>query len=135
MKHFSIQQKFFILSLLFTIVGMLFFLSRELYKSYRLDQQISTYHQKNQQIQEQIETEKEKILYFASPRYQDKYAKEVLNKLNPGEKVFIITEKQENVLIPQSEILDKTPIKYTPLEAWQKYFFDEDDLENRGFSS
>jgi len=114
---------------------MLFFLSQSLYDNYKLEQQIDFFEKQNEKIQEKIESTKEQVDYFRSEQYQDKYAKEVLNKLNKGEKLIIIHEKQENVLIPESEFLIQENKIITspqsPLQIWKELFFGEENIEDR----
>jgi hypothetical protein len=128
----NFQQKIIIIIGIGSISFMLFFLSQSLYRSYLIDAQLNTFQQKNESIIEGIQNIQSEVEYFASERYQDKHAKEMLNKLQPGEKVIILSQKEENILIPQSSLLGEIKkIKLSTKEQWQQYFFGEDDLMMR----
>lgn len=128
----SFQQKLIISLGTTSIFLMLFFLSQSLYRSYLMDAQLSKFEQRNESIVQGIETIQSQVEYFDSERYQDKYAKEMLNKLQAGEKVIILSEAQENIHIPESELLGETRKRdISVLEEWNTYFFGEDSLEKR----
>ena len=132
MRFFSFQQKLFIFLGICAIIFMLFFLSNELYKNFLLNQQIAKFQATNQQIKTNIDETLNQIEYFQSEKYQDKYAKEVLNKLQEGEKVLIFThlEDQAEGLVPQSQMFDLTvePSKMSPVEQWKEYFWGQRKL-------
>lgn len=129
-KHFSIQQKLIILVTSISVLSMFFFLSRELYRSYLLNDQIANFEKQNKQIQEKTEDMKDLVEYYESERYQDKYAKESLNKLNPGEKVLIIPQNTTNLMMPESDLLSE-PQTQSPFESWKEFFFGPPSVENR----
>ena len=135
LQKISFQQGAIFSGLIILVLSMLFFLSQSLYDNYKLEQQIDFFEKQNEKIQEKIESTKEQVDYFRSEQYQDKYAKEVLNKLNKGEKLIIIHEKQENVLIPESEFLIQENKIITspqsPLQIWKELFFGEENIEDR----
>lgn len=111
---------------------MVFFLGRSLYGNYKLEQQISYFHVQNQKFEKDIYDIKDKVGYFSSDQYKDKYAKEVLNKLNPGEKVLVLSVDNESILLPESEILKEAARPaLLPMDSWKEYFFGKDELEGR----
>ena len=70
----------------------------------------------------------EDVKYFASEEYKDRYAKESLNLLNPGEKLIIIPEQQR--VVEQGPVEFATD-KFDPASVlgktkptqWWEYFF------------
>ncbi len=98
-----------------------------------MNKQIEAFQEQNEKTHEKIQTLKDQIEYFESENYKDKYAKEILNKLNEGEKVLVIVEndQKENVLIPESELINVSKKEQTCLEAWKEYFFGKEDLDSR----
>lgn len=128
----NFQQKIIIITGIGSISFMLFFLSQSLYRSYLIDAQLQSFQKKNEAILKDIHDIQGEVEYFASERYKDKHAKEMLNKLQPGEKVIIVSQKAENVLIPQSTLLGEIKkVKLSIQEEWHQYFFGEDDFLKR----
>ena len=131
MRNISFQQKVVVTIGSILILLMFFFLTQELYKSFQLDQQIKSFETYNETKEEEMGSIKDKIKYFESDNYKDKYAKEILNKLRSDEKVLVILEEEENVLIPESDILKTASDKKTPQDRWKEYFFGKDKIESR----
>ncbi|MBT4937482.1 hypothetical protein HON22_06220 [Candidatus Peregrinibacteria bacterium] len=128
----TFQQKLIIFIGTTSILLMLFFLSQSLYRSYLLESQLNKFKQRNENIIENIDEIQGQVGYFNSERYKDKHAKEMLNKLQEGEKVIILSGTQENILIPESEILGEIPKQNMSIEEeWKVYFFGKDTLEKR----
>ena len=127
----NIQQKVVLLVGFGAILFMLYFLSRSLYQSYSLERKMDYFTHQNQKIEEDIDKIESQVAYYQTWNYRDKYAKEILNKLNPGEKVLVLRGTQENFLIPESEYLQADTGAIKPIDAWGVYFFGEDTLGGR----
>ncbi|PCI25492.1 hypothetical protein COB57_02130 [Candidatus Peregrinibacteria bacterium] len=124
----SFQQKLILSVLFFSVFLMIFFLSEELYKSKKSDEIIQKHQAVNEKIIWEIEQKKQEELYKTTNNYKDKYAKETLGKLNPGEQVFIIPPKQTLHSFFTEEKKTNTEIEKTPLLDWKRYFFHSRDF-------
>ena len=101
-----------------TVVGfMAFGLALSFYRNILFETTMESMHGSNGQLRDQIAQAYGDLDYYTSPQFKDKYAKENLNQLNPGEKVLIITEKHRDPDLDSTE-------HFTPTEQ-QKVAFDE----------
>ncbi len=122
-----------------TVVGfMAFGLALSFYRNVLFEQTLGTIVNQNGVLRRTIDGGYRDLEYYRSTQYKDKYAKENLGKLNPGESVLIITERTENPgLFPESitpteaqeaafeELLRQMPV----LEHWRLYLFHRDRVE------
>ena len=131
MKQWNIHQSTIFFISLLTIFSILFVLSKSLYNSYQLDIRLSEFEERNDIIRDKSDNLKNLISYYESDTYKDKYAKEMFNMLNVGEKVIIQSQEIENVLIPQSELLRPHQMKKNPIFEWKEYFFGKEKITDR----
>jgi len=76
-----------------TVVGfMAFGLALSFYRNVLFEKTLEDMEGQNQKIADEIEGGYRDLEYFRSEQFKDKYAKENLSKLNPGEKVLIISQ-------------------------------------------
>jgi cell division protein FtsB len=123
-----------------TVVGfMAFGLALSFYRNILFEQTLADLELQNNAIQDQIRTGEQNLEYFHSEQFKDKYAKENLGKLNPGEKVIIITQAPDNSLFSAEnnkeeqerreaayfELLRQMPV----IEHWKLYLFQRDKME------
>ncbi len=123
-----------------TVVGfMAFGLALSFYRNILFDQTLSDIEDENGRIAGTIERGYGDLEYYRSTQYKDKYAKENLGKLNPGEKLIIITpDPDARSPLAQSgstdqdrreaayfELLQQMPV----IEHWQLFLFRRDKLE------
>lgn len=124
-----------------TVVGLMSFgLIVSFYRNIIFDQTLRELEVKNQEIAKGIEGHYRELDYYRSTQFKDKYAKENFNKLNPGEKVIIITEPLKNPLLPAGsgsvveeeknakfqEIIRQMPVP----DQWWMYLFHPEAIEN-----
>ena len=117
-----------------TVVGfMAFGLALSYYRNILFDQTLVTIEDQNDVLRATIEDGYRELSYYRSTQYRDKYAKENLGLVNPGEKVLIITEQATNPLLDDTlretredqqeiayfEVLRQMPV----IEHWQLYLF------------
>lgn len=117
-----------------TVVGfMAFGLALSFYRNLLFEQTLDNMVAQNDQLREKIEQGYRDLEYFRSSQYKDKYAKENLNLVTPGEKVLIITQQPKNPLeltktqdapteqqeAAYFELLHQMPV----LEHWKLYLF------------
>lgn len=130
----SLQKRFVVIIGSFMVLSMFFFLSRSLYSNYHLDKQIAIYEQENKVLNQKIQELQGDVAYFNTQNYKDKYAKEILNKLNPGEKVLVLhIEDDKNISSAfKSEILGEIfKTEKEVFDQWQEYFWGQEDIIRR----
>jgi len=123
-----------------TVVGfMAFGLALSFYRNVLFDQTLEHLGAKNDNLRLRIEKGHQQLEYYQSAQYKDKYAKEHLSLVNPGEQVLIITEKSDTGRESQTdsrtyqeqqesaylELLRQMP----PTEHWQLYLFHREEME------
>ncbi|PIR53854.1 hypothetical protein COU75_03935 [Candidatus Peregrinibacteria bacterium CG10_big_fil_rev_8_21_14_0_10_42_8] len=123
-----------------TVVGfMAFGFALSFYRNLLFEQTLEEIGTQNSVLQEQIEDGHRNLEYFQSSQYKDKYAKENLNLVRPGEHILIITHKEENSFslsegneaeIEQKEAAYFELMRQMPvLEHWKLYLFHKDKIE------
>lgn len=123
-----------------TVVGfMAFGLALSFYRNVLFDQTLDTMRRENLDIEKKNEDARKELEYLHSEQFRDKYAKENLGRVRPGEKALIITppsatpdyaaentsdasERQEARFL---EVLRQMP----NLEHWKLYLFFPERVE------
>lgn len=129
-----------------TIVGgltvvaiMAFGLAQSAYRNLLFEQTLTELKEQNQRITEAIETGYRDLEYYRSSQYKDKYAKENLGLINPGEHVLFIASSPLHPFDPvpnpdilrdaqeaaYQEILRQMPV----LEHWRLFLFHKEKIE------
>ena len=139
-NHFEPFSKQVTIVVGLTVVGfMAFGLALSFYRNALFEQTLNNLTNRNNVLEQQIQNDQRELEYYKSAQYKDKYAKENLGFVQPGEKILIITKEsadytQENhddaSLTEQQEaayleLLRQMP----PLEHWKLYLFHRDQLE------
>lgn len=76
----------------FVLVAYLIYsLTKNVYNSYLVDSYIESFQKENALLQKENRSKTDDYLYFTSPEYIDKIAKQNLGLINPGEEVLIIS--------------------------------------------
>ncbi|MBL4693952.1 septum formation initiator family protein [Candidatus Gracilibacteria bacterium] len=70
---------------------LLYSLTRNVYNSYQVDKLIDAFEVENSFISDENRQKSDDYLYFASPEYIDKIAKQNLGLVNSGEEVIILS--------------------------------------------
>jgi len=122
-----------------TVVGfMAFGLALSFYRNILFEQTLSDIENENKRIAGSIELGYGDLEYYRSAQYKDKYAKENLGRLNPGEKLIIITPdpnarqpfaqsgstEADRLEAAYFELLQQMPV----IEHWQLFLFNRDKL-------
>lgn len=123
-----------------TVVGfMAFGLALSFYRNILFEATLANIEQQNREIAQRIEEGYGDLAYYGSQQYKDKFAKENLNRITPGEKMIIITrppdsenddgmtdlmdlERQEATY---QELLRQMPV----IDHWKLYLFNRDKIE------
>lgn len=123
-----------------TVVGfMAFGLALSFYRNALFEQTLLDIGQQNSVLKGRIRNGYQELEYYRSAQFKDKYAKENLGVVQPGEKVLVITEKQRSPDVPPEaesshaeereaaylEFLRQMPV----IEHWRLYFFHRDRIE------
>lgn len=123
-----------------TVVGfMAFGLALSFYRNILFEQTLEDIEGENETIAADIEQGYRNLEYYQSDQYKDKFAKENLGKLNPGEKLIVITDppklSADNII---DDILDKERreaayfelLRQMPVvEQWDLYLFKRNKIE------
>lgn len=122
------------------VVGLMAFgLALSYYKNILFDQQLLTMQQRNATLKQQITEGYQRFEYLQSRQYKDKYAKESIGLLNPGEKVVIFASKPDPVASqPLSElteaerqaIYEENLRNIRVLDHWRLYLFHKDQIDD-----
>lgn len=122
-----------------TVVGFMGFgFTLSLYRTMLFERTLANMETENRKINERIDEGFRDLEYYQSTQFKDKYAKENLRKINPGENVMILTnppasdakpihddQEKEGEKAAFLEILRQMPV----IEHWKLYFFHRDELE------
>lgn len=124
-----------------TVVGfMAFGLALSFYRNLLFEETLVAYEGQNQKLRDHIDESRGDLDYYRSKQFKDKYAKENLGKVNPGEKVLVFTEGSSDVVPIESgeftpteaqqalyeEILRQMPV----IEHWNLYLFHRDRIDD-----
>ena len=122
-----------------TVVGfMAFGLALSIYRNVLFEQTLMGIDGQNDTIRKAIEFSHRELEYFRSAQFKDKYAKENLGLLRPGEKVLIITETVSslNDILDTAETEEQREAKYLELlrqmpvlDHWKLFLFHPDKAE------
>jgi cell division protein FtsB len=112
------------------IVYMLFLITTSVYKDYKIEQSLLKIKNENVNLFDENETKKEDLFYFSSAQFKDKFAKQNLGKVNPGEKIIVFAEVEENIFFenPDEEKKKGDITAYPNIEQWYEYFFGDNYL-------
>ncbi len=123
-----------------TVVGfMAFGLALSFYRNILFEDTLNMIAVENARLKEHIEQSKGDVEYYRSAQYKDKYAKENLGRLNPGEKILIIAEQPSNAAFLSGDRMTPTEeqeaayqeyLRQLPVyQHWKLFLFKRDELE------
>lgn len=138
-SHEPISRQVTIVVGLAVVSFMSFGLALSFYQNVLFEQTLSGIAAKNNALRNHIDRGEQKLLYFQSSQYKDKYAKEHLGKINPGEKVLVIAQDPRTAAIPPNpldaiseqqeaaflELMRQMPV----IQHWKLYLFERDRVE------
>jgi len=123
-----------------SVVGLMAFgLALSYYRNILFDEQLIVMKDRNKKLKEEILDDYALLQYYRSEQYKDKYAKENLGLVRPGEKALIITHVPEDAPLlttssmepslrqeaAYTEILRQMPV----LEHWKLFLFHKEKIE------
>ena len=105
-------------------IYIFFALAASVYKDYKLELNIEKFENAIENLAEMASQKPKDVKYYQSEEYKDKYAKESLNLLNPGEKLIIIPNEEK---IVKSEVIvesfyHENVLKLPNRNQWWEYF-------------
>jgi hypothetical protein len=123
-----------------TVVGfMAFGLALSFYRNILFEETLRTINLENKELAGDISDGQRKLEYYRSAQYKDKYAKENLGRLNPGEKILIITEQPEAPALAGSDDLTPTEVQEATYQEylrqlptilhWRLYLFERERID------
>jgi len=120
------------------VSAMMFGLSISFYRNLLFEETLKDLSSRNLLLRSQIDEGLGELAYYRSRQYRDKYAKENLGRMNPGEKVLILadTSGEEEYVAEDGhsleereaayrQYLDKVPV----IDHWKMYLFDPEGLQ------
>lgn len=122
------------------VVGLMAFgLTISFYRNLIFEQTLQELKNRNGLLLQEIEQGYRDLEYFRSAQFKDKFAKEKLGRVNPGEKTLLILRHPETSTgkngVPSfeekqqalyEEFLRQTPV----IEHWMLYLFHREQLKN-----
>jgi len=110
----------------FVVAYMLYNLTVSIYDNYRIEQHISEFETKNEELRGENTQKLSDFQYYTSQQYIEKIAKQNLGLINPGEKVIIIPDEDLIVLSGEedaAEISEQIRASWSMPKKWWKFFF------------
>ncbi|HLC75792.1 MAG TPA: hypothetical protein VJB82_01575 [Candidatus Peribacterales bacterium] len=134
-----LSKRITILIGLFVVSAMMFGLSISFYRNLLFEETLKGLSQKNRDLRDQIDDGLALLSYYRSYQYRDKYAKENLGYIHPGEKVLVVAKKTSEVTYSEDvqhsfleekeaayrQYLERIPV----IEHWNMYLFDPDGIQ------
>ena len=109
-----------------TFLYIFFALATSIYRDYQLEMHIQRFEDEINNLAELAKQKPQNVEYFQSNEYKDKYAKENLNLLNPGEKLIIIPQEKKDIRFEEIIIgsFDYSDVLELPnRNQWWEYYF------------
>lgn len=103
-----------------------FALAAQIYKDYKIQNHITEFESRIDELAAIAKQKPSDILYFSSVEYKDRYAKENLNLLNPGERLIVIPQEDQNVVVGAQEkpaLASRDVLAFSNPVQWWEYFF------------
>jgi cell division protein FtsB len=118
-------NKSFVIKILafFVIVWFVFSAGKTLYENWRVNKEVKALKDEIVELRKESEEMKDKILYYQSPSYREKIARERFGLQKPGEEVVVIVPEKTSTKTDKVE-KDKNQ---SNTQKWWDYFFGVDD--------
>ena len=121
------------------VVGfMAFGLAISFYRNILFEHSLQAIRDQNIALRAGIEASKREIEYFKSAQYKDKFAKENLHKVNPGENMLIFKtvnptffkeDTESQAVINRQKAAYEQTLRQIPIyEHWQLFLFNKDKV-------
>lgn len=90
-SHTNGFTKLIVIAELSLLSYLIFSLTSNVYESYRIDSYIADFEAENELLEKEIAQQNADYLYFTSPEYIDRIAKQNLGLVNAGEMVIVLS--------------------------------------------
>ena len=125
-KSFTFQL--FVIGGFFFFFYMFFALATSIYRDYKLETEMELFEAEINDLADLANQKPGDLKYLQSDEYKDRYAKENLNLLNPGEKLLILPREDQVVkqgpVTLMTELLSPNSVLNKPHQVqWWEYFF------------
>lgn len=120
-----------------TVVGfMAFGLALSFYRNILFEETLKDMEERNRSIAMENDAKYRELDYYRSDQFKDKYAKENLGRVNPGEKVLIITTPLSSAPVASGSTLEEQQeaayfelLRQMPVqEQWWLFLFDRERI-------
>jgi hypothetical protein len=123
-----------------TVVGfMAFGLALSFYRNVLFQETLLSIEGQNKNLRDQVRESQNELDYYRSAQYKDKFAKENIGRLNPGERVLLITQLTPppgSVTAVTQEITEdqeaafEEELRQIPVYLhWRLFLFERDKIE------
>ena len=100
------------------ITYLLFSVGKTLYQSWTVSKEVASLNKQITELGKSNDDYKSKLLYYQSPSYREKIARERFGLQKPGEEVMVIVSEEK------PKAIEEKPIKkLTNYQKWWEYFF------------
>lgn len=129
-SHTSSLTKVVIIVEFVLVAYLIYSLTKNVYNSYLVDTYISSFEEENSLLIAENQQKTDDYLYFTSPEYIDKIAKQNLSLVNPGEEVIVVSPETlsydlkgnaESVTNEDSDVV-RIETRTNP-QLWWDFFF------------
>ena len=124
MKNKFSSTSFLILIFILIIIGIIAAFGKESYRKYQIDRDIAALEEKIEALENEKETLSQLLKYFNSDEALEKEARLKLNLLKEGEKLVIITPKNNSLIENGDEAEELGKTTFSNFKTWLKYLFD-----------
>ncbi len=115
-----------LVGLFFALTYMLYNLAVSVYENYQIEQHIAEFQNKNAELAEENRQKLEDFQYYTSDEYVEKFAKQNLGLINPGENVVIIPD-EDLIIMSESDdaaaLSEQIRATWSNPKKWWKFFF------------
>ena len=124
-KNLNLKTQLIILASFFVFFYVFFALASSIYRDYRLESHIAKFEADIAHMETLVYNKPNDIAYYESIQFKDKYAKENLNLINPGEKLIIIPKEDQNVRpeFAPARYENEAVLSLPHPQQWWAYFF------------
>lgn len=127
-----LNSRLFLILLLIILGGVVFSLSKEVYRKHQISRQINKLKNEISELEKNNKGLTDIIQYFGSEDYMEKEARRKLNLAKPGENVIVIAgEKDKTAKNPESAEEGNAGAnqkEISNLLKWWKYLFGNQEL-------
>ena len=106
---------------LILIAYLLFSVGKTFYQSWVVSKEVDDLKNQISELKESNELYASKLLYYQSPSYRERIARERFGLQKPGEEVVVVVPEEKPKIVEE-----KSTIKLTNPQKWWEYFFGVD---------